>query len=107
MLGLVDDDLISDHRYAEMLIRTRLRGLYGPRRVQAELKGKQVAASVIDECMPGDQNVWFDAAEQWAAKRHRGELDYATKAKLYRSLSNRGFTHEQVNAALDRLKSQD
>lgn len=109
---LAEDRLVSDQRFTEMYIRTRARSLFGPVKIRGELRSRGVSDSVIEEFMPDEQDVWFDAAAHWAAKRCHGDsgcidLDYAERAKLHRSLTNRGFTHEQVNVALDRLKSND
>ena len=101
---LTDEGLVSDQRFTEMYIRTRLRRLFGPLKIRAELRARGVSDHLISEELPSDQSMWFDIATQWASRRHRGELDYAVRAKIYRSLMNRGFTHEQANVALDSLE---
>jgi len=105
--ALVDENLLSDQRFTEMYVRTRARRLFGPLKIRGELRGLGIADYLIEEAMPSDQGAWLDAASQWAGKKCRGELDYAARAKLYRSLMNRGFTHEQANTALDTLNSSD
>ena len=102
---LVDENLVSDQRFTEMYMRTRIRRLFGPMRIRGELRSRGIADKLINEFMPENQEVWFDAASQWASKRCRGELDYAARAKIYRSLMNRGFSHEHANVALDSLNS--
>jgi len=104
---LVDENLVSDRRFAEMYIRMRIRRLFGPLKIRGELRSRGVTDDVITEFMPGGQETWFDNASQWANKRNQGKLDYATRAKIHRSLMNRGFTHEQANVALDSLNSDD
>ena len=108
---VVDDlaasDLVSDQRFTEMYVRTRIRHLFGPLKIRGELRSRGIADKLISEAMPTQNDVWFDAATQWAYKRHQGDLDFAARAKIYRSLMNRGFTNEQVNFALDGLKSID
>ena len=105
---LVDENLVSDQRFTEMYVRMRIRRLFGPLKIRAELRGRGVADHLIGAAMPDGEEAWFDTASQWAAKKHRGELDYAGRAKIYRSLMNRGFTHEQANIALDNInKSTD
>ena len=90
-----------------MYVRTRIRRLFGPLKIRGELRSLGISDYVITEAMPGEQEAWFDSASQWADKRCKGDLDYAERAKIYRSLMNRGFTHEQANVALDRLNSPD
>ena len=102
---LVDENLISDQRFTEMYVRTRMRRLYGPVKIRGELRGKGVSDKLINEAMPDGNDVWFDAASHWARKSFRGELDYAGRAKVYRSLMNRGFSNEQANVAVDNLSS--
>ena len=104
--NLADENLVSDQRFTEMYVRTRLRSLYGPMKIKAELRSRGINDRQIAEALPSEQETWFDIASQWAAKRIRGELDYAARAKMYRSLMNRGFSHEQANVALDRAQAQ-
>ena len=100
---LADQNLVSDQRFTEMYIRTRIRSLFGPLKIRGELRGRGISDRLIDEAMPPGPDTWFDSASQWARKRWRGELDYAARAKLHRSLMNRGFTHEQASVAIDSL----
>jgi regulatory protein len=102
---LVDENLVSDQRFTEMYVRMRIRRLFGPMKIRGELRSRGITDKLISESMPENQDTWFDAASQWASKRCRGELDYAGRAKMYRSLMNRGFSHEHANVALDSLKS--
>ena len=100
---LADADLVSDQRFTEMYVRMRIRNLFGPLKIRGELRSRGIPDQQIGEAMPEGQEIWFDSASQWARKRCQGELDYAGRAKIYRGLMNRGFTHEQANVALDRL----
>ena len=100
---LADENLVSDQRFTEMYVRMRIRRLFGPLKIRGELRSRGISDYLIAEAMPQEQETWFDTAMQWARKQHRGELDYAGRAKIYRSLMNRGFSHEQANVALDSL----
>jgi len=100
---LADADLVSDQRFTEMYVRMRVRLLFGPLKIRGELRSRGISDHQIAAAMPDEQETWFDSASQWASKRCQGELDYAGRAKIYRSLMSRGFTHEQANIALDRL----
>lgn len=103
---LADADLVSDRRFTEMYVRMRKRLLFGPVKIRGELRSRGISDHLIAEVMPGEQETWFDSASQWADKRCRGEPDYAERAKIHRSLMNRGFTHEQASVALDRIRQQ-
>jgi regulatory protein len=104
---LVDENMVSDQRFTEMYVRTRIGRLFGPLKIRGELRGLGVSDHVIANELPDEQETWFDSAAQWVAKRCHGELDFKARARLYRSLMNRGFTHEQANVAIDRLNSSD
>ena len=104
---LADENLVSDRRFTEMYVRMRIRRLFGPVKIRGELRSRGITDQLIAEFMPGGEEAWFDTASQWAEKQYRGVLDYAGRAKIYRSLMNRGFTHEQANAALDNLTASD
>ena len=101
--ALVKDNLLSDQRFTQMYIRTRVRALFGPLKIRGELRQRGISDAVITREMPDEQNLWFDSACEWVNKRHHAELDYTARAKLHRSLMNRGFTHEQASVALDQL----
>ncbi len=102
---LANENLVSDQRFTEMYVRTRIRHLFGPLKIRGELRSRGISDHLISEALPDGEETWFDSASQWADKRCQGELDYAGRAKIYRSLMSRGFTHEQANVALDRLSS--
>ncbi len=101
--NLADENLVSDRRFTEMYVRMRIRRLFGPLKIRGELRSRGIADHLIAEVMPDGQDTWFDSASQWAGKRCTGEPDYAARTKIYRSLMNRGFTHEQANVALARI----
>lgn len=105
--ALADENLVSDQRFTEMYVRTRMRHLFGPLKIRGELRARGISDFLIAAAMPMEQDTWFDAATHWAERRVHGELDYAGRAKIYRALMNRGFTHEQANVVLDRLNSND
>ena len=103
---LASDDLVSDQRFTQMYVRTRVRHLFGPLKIRGELRSRGVEDDIIGENMPPEED-WIDVASRWIDKKVSGELDYAKRAKTYHSLVNRGFRHEQANVALDRFSSQD
>ena len=49
--GLVDDNLVSDHRYCESMINARFHRGQGPIKVRYELVSKGVPDSLVDETM--------------------------------------------------------
>jgi regulatory protein len=103
---LVQTNLLSDERFTEMYVRMRVRLLFGPLKIRAELRGRGISDHLAARYLPAGEDAWFDTASQWAEKKCRGEMDYAERARVYRSLMNRGFTHEQANVALDKIARQ-
>jgi len=43
---------------------------------------------------------WAPLAAAWVSRHSPGTLDFAGRAKIYRRLMNRGFTHQQAREAL-------
>lgn len=99
----VEQNLVSDERFAEMYVRMRVRRHFGPLKIRGELRQRGIGDQVIANAMQLEQDVWFDSAAYWADRRVHGELEFAARAKLHRSLMNRGFSYEQANVAIDRL----
>jgi len=90
--GLVAERLLSESRFVEQFVRQHAGRGHGPQRIRAELRERGVTA-----------------AEDWAAiarevRRKRFGLsppgDYRERARQARFLQYRGFSAEQIRAAL-------
>jgi regulatory protein len=91
----------SDSRYAEMLVRTRIAGGYGPVRIEAELEVAGVPSDQIRAALDGAEVDWrMLAIEQHAKKFGAPPTSSAERAKQYRYLQGRGFDSAQISAAL-------
>jgi regulatory protein len=91
----------SDARYAEMLVRTRIAGGYGPVRIEAELEVAGVPADQIRAALEEAGVDWRALAVEVHAKKFgRLPRTSAERAKQYRYLQGRGFDASQVSAAL-------
>ncbi|MFT5139915.1 MAG: regulatory protein [Lysobacterales bacterium] len=101
---LVDEGLVSDQRFAEMFARSRISRLYGPLKIRAELMKRGVNSTLIDSTLELHSEQWPELARQWVLKRNRGGLDRNEKARLYRSGTSRGFSHDNMMRAIDWLK---
>jgi regulatory protein len=94
--------LLSDERYAEALIATRVERGYGPMRIAAELRQSELPQTVIEQALAATQVDWARQVEQVRRKRF-GEsfpVDFAERARQARFLHYRGFTAEQIQHAL-------
>lgn len=105
---LADQGYVSDERFAEAMIRQRTGRGYGPARIRAELRGKGVDATIVDRALGAFEADWYERALSWARGwtrgGARGPLDEKARARLYRAGTNRGFSHDQVMQAIDRMR---
>ena len=91
----------SDARYAEMLVRTRIAGGYGPVRIEAELEVAGIPADEIRAALAEAAVDWRALAVEVHAKKFgRVPKTSAERAKQYRYLQGRGFDSGQISAAL-------
>ena len=102
---LVDEGLLSDRRFAESFVRSRVGKFQGPRKIRAVLLQRGVPDSEIERALAREDSSWTQLAVDWLLRQRADVRDYQTRAAFYRRLSNRGFTHSQAMSALDR--SQD
>ena len=100
--GLAAEGLLSESRFVEQFIRQHAGRGHGPARIRAELRERGVGQSEIEDGLEA-------AAEDWAAiardarRRRFGESppgDYGERARQARFLQYRGFSAEQIRAAL-------
>lgn len=104
---LGENNLVSDERFAEAVARYRANNRYGPLRIRSELRHKGVDDCWIDQALEPFAEQWHESAWEWVSRRHRGELDRKAQARLYRSGLQRGFSHDHVMRAIERLRSDD
>jgi len=111
--GIADDDAAAavahataegwqaDSRYAEMLVRSRVAGGYGPVRIAAELGVAGVPGDAIRAALDAAGVDWRELAREQHAKKF-GALprSSAERAKQYRYLQGRGFDGSQIAAVL-------
>ena len=98
---LLDDGLLSDERYCAAFIRSRVMRMQGPRKIRSELSRKLVSESLIDQSLEEADINWRELAAQWLSRQKEFANDYELKAKYYRRLVNRGFTHNQAMDSLN------
>ncbi len=107
VVELENEGLVSDQRFTEAFTRSRVSRLYGPLKIRAELIKRGIDSSLIGQVLREYEDRWLQSAQQWVRKRAGTELDRKEQARLYRSSTSRGFTHEQVMQALDMIRSGD
>jgi len=97
---------LSDERFADSFIRSRCQRFQGPLKIQAELRQRGVSEHLIESQMQERAEEWVPLAESWLSRQTSGALDFAGRARYYRRLINRGFTHQQAMAALPEFSEQ-
>lgn len=102
---LVKDDLLSDQRFSESLVRYRISKGQGPVRIVQELQKRGVSKELAVQAIQSNGADWRDLAVKVATKKYRdqGGMDLAEKAKRSRFLRYRGFNAEQISHALDHI----
>jgi len=93
---------LSDKRYVEAFVRSRRQRSQGPLKIRAELRQKQLPDTLIGQFLDPEEEHWVELASTWLARQDTGNLDFAGRAKFYRRLINRGFSHDQAIAALEK-----
>jgi len=103
---LQEEGALSDERFAASFIRSRCLRYQGPLKIQAELRQRQVPERIIESQLQNSAEDWIPLASSWLSRQHSGALDFAGRAKYYRRLMNRGFSHQQAMAALQGFSPQ-
>ena len=98
--ALVEENLLSDERFAESFVRSTLQRHQGPLRIRAALRARGLSDAVIAGQLDQHSGQWSELAAEWLRRQHPGPLDFDARKKFYRRLVNRGFTHDQAMDAL-------
>ncbi len=106
---LEQDGLLSDSRYAEAFCNARMRVGKGPVRIRAELRERGVADDLVEAVLRELDVDWVVRAQDVLEKRFgsAASLNQRATARRMRFLQYRGFTTEQIRAALKSVASLD
>jgi regulatory protein len=94
--------MVSDERFASGLVHHRARRGQGPLRIRADLRRQGVAESMIDKEFAAAEVDWSGLAVQVRRRKFGAGLPRALgeRAKQARFLQYRGFSADQIRAAL-------
>lgn len=97
---------LSDERFAEMFIRSRIERGFGPIKIRFELAQKKISESLIDHHLNQDTAFWIEQASQLCLKKYRKEpiSDYNSWSKRARFLQTRGFSFDHIHSALGEVE---
>lgn len=100
--GLVRDNLVSDERFCESMINSRLNRGHGPIKVRYELRNKGVPEHVVEKTMEELRPDWHQSLAGLIEKKYAGQLSRtpAERVKQVRFLSSRGFPHEMIYSVI-------
>lgn len=102
---LLNDNLLSEQRFAESYIRARVNKGYGPEYIRNELKYRGLANYVIEQALNECEFVWDEEVYKvWMKKFNQTPNDDAQdKAKQWRFLQYRGFSTEHIKMLFSRF----
>ncbi len=103
---LVEEGLLSDERYVEAFVRSRVQRHQGPVKIRAELRKRGAPDDISERHLQAFSEEWPRFAEEWLARQLDHDLDYEQRGKYYRRLMNRGFTHQQAMDAVSRYAAE-
>ena len=100
--GLVRENLLSDERFCESMINSRLNRGHGPIKVCFELRNKGVPDHIVESVMKQLLPDWQQSLVDLIKKKYAGQLSGtpAERVKQVRFLSSRGFPHEMIYSVI-------
>ena len=105
---IVDDletrNLVSDDRFVEAFIRSRVNRGQGPVRIERDLRDRGVDEVRIEQTIHYDTDYWSDIIDRVREKKFGApkKLSRQDWVKQARFLQQRGFTSEQIRTALNK-----
>lgn len=95
---LETEQLLSEKRYAEMIVRNYGGRGYGPLFIQQKLLQQRVSETVVSQALLQSGYNWYEQAKKQRIKHFRDADCNDTKIrwKQIRYLQNRGFLPEQI-----------
>jgi regulatory protein len=95
---LLDDGLLSDSRFAEAFIHSRLQRGSGPQKIRAELRQRGISEDLISLGMEAVEDVWRLRVREVREKKFGSARprDFRERNRQMRFLQQRGFTKDQI-----------
>ena len=99
---LLEQRLLSDERFVEMMFRAAISKGHGPNRVTQSLHHKGVDRYLIESHLGTSDVDWWALALTVKQKQFGSDkaVDWQQKQKQLRFLHGRGFTLDQINYAI-------
>jgi regulatory protein len=99
--ALVDDGLLSDSRFTEAFIHSRLQRGSGPQKIRAELRQRGISEDLISLGMEAVEEIWRERVREVREKKFGAAMppDFRERNRQMRFLQQRGFTRDQIYSA--------
>ena len=99
---LSQEGLLSDERFVESFVHSRMQRGSGPVKIRAELRQRGVVDSLVEAYLDERDKIWIENGEAVRHKKFGCELpgDFKERARQARFLQYRGFTSEQIRRVL-------
>jgi regulatory protein len=99
---LAEKDLVSDERFATNFVAYHGRRGHGPARIRAELRQQGASDEVINSALAASDHDWIEIAIAVRSRKFGEQLPVsrAERAKQSRFLQYRGFSTDQIRAAM-------
>ena len=100
--GILDEleagNYLSDQRFAEMFVRSRISRGQGPQKIQHELSQRGINSTLIEQSIQLADPDWLELAKQQREKRFGVEFppNFKEQAKQSRFLAGRGFFSDTI-----------
>jgi regulatory protein len=84
---------LSDERFVEEYLKSRIRKGYGPLRIKSELQERGISRDMIAQCLTEHDGQWYRLMQSAAASKlgNSSKSDYKVQQKTARFLEYRGF----------------
>jgi regulatory protein len=101
LAALVADHLLSNARFAEAFVHSRIQRGSGPQKIRAELRERGIPDELIDASLEAHADSWRDLAREVREKRFglAQPRDFRERSRQMRFLQQRGFSAEQISSA--------
>jgi regulatory protein len=92
-------NLLSEKRFAQVMVRSRICKGMGEQRIQRELEAHEISLELIQEAFSEQNEDWGELAMQMYVKKFglKAPQDWQEQQKRNRILQYRGFSHEQIH----------
>lgn len=100
--SLQAERLLSEERFIEQFVRSRIERGDGPLKIRAELAERRIDARVADQEIENQAPDWAALADAQRRKRFGAAIpaDFAERARQARFLQGRGFGMAEIRRAL-------